>query len=85
MSAYDVYRREITIKGSFGQVTSFRQAVLALQRGRIFTEGLITHVFALDDYGRALGAVRRDRSCLKAVIDPRAKAARVKASSGRLS
>jgi D-arabinitol dehydrogenase (NADP+) len=85
MSAYDVYRREITIKGSFGQVTSFRQAVLALQRGRIFTEGLFTHVFALDDYGRALGAVRRDRSCLKAVIDPRAKAARVKASSGRLS
>jgi D-arabinitol dehydrogenase (NADP+) len=85
MSPYDVYRREIAIKGSFGQVTSFRQAVLALQRGRIFTEGLITHIFALDDYGRALGAVRRDRSCLKAVIDPRLRAARVKASSGRLS
>jgi D-arabinitol dehydrogenase (NADP+) len=76
VSAYDVYRREITIKGSFGQVTSFRQAVLALQHGRIFTDGLLTHSFALADFGRALGAVRRERSCLKAVIDPKLKAAR---------
>ena len=76
VSPYDVYRREITIKGSFAQVTSFRHAVRALQTGRILTDGLTTHTFALDDYGRALGAVRRDRSCLKAVIDPRLKAAR---------
>jgi D-arabinitol dehydrogenase (NADP+) len=85
VSPYDVYRREITIKGAFSQVTSFRQAVLALQHGRIYTDGLITHAFALDDYGRALGAVRRDRSLFKAVIDPRLKAARVKSSPGRLS
>ena len=76
VSPYDVYRREITIKGSFAQVTSFRHAVRALQTGRILTDGLTTHTFALDDYGRALGAVRRERSCLKAVIDPRLKAAR---------
>ena len=82
---YDVYRREITIKGSFAQVTSFRQAVLALQHGRIFTEGLITHAFALDDYGRALGAVRRERSCLKAVIDPNLKAARSREPADRFS
>ncbi len=76
VSPYDVYRREITIKGSFAQVTSFRHAVRALQTGRIHTDGLTTHVFALDDFGRALGAVRRERSCLKAVIDPRLKADR---------
>jgi D-arabinitol dehydrogenase (NADP+) len=76
VSPYDVYRREITIKGSFAQVTSFRHAVRALQTGRIQTTGLITHVFALDDFGRALGAVRRERSCLKAVVDPRLKATR---------
>ncbi len=85
VSPYDVYRREIKIKGSYAQVTSFRQAVLALQHGRIFTEGLLTHVFALDDFGRALGAVRRERSCLKAVIDPRLKAARQPTSSERFS
>jgi D-arabinitol dehydrogenase (NADP+) len=76
VSPYDVYRREITIKGSYAQVTSVRHAVRALQTGRMLTNGLITHVFPLGDYGRALGAVRRERSCLKAVIDPRITAAR---------
>jgi D-arabinitol dehydrogenase (NADP+) len=70
MSPYDVYRREITIKGSFAQVTSFRQAVRALQHGRIRTDGLTTHVFPLAEFGAALEAVRSDRTCLKAVIDP---------------
>jgi D-arabinitol dehydrogenase (NADP+) len=70
VSPYDVYRRELTIKGSFAQVTSFRQAVKALQSGRVRTDGLTTHVFALDDFGAALAAVRSDRTCLKAVVDP---------------
>lgn len=74
VSPYDVYRREITIKGSFAQVTSFRHSVRALQSGRIRTDGLTTHVFALDDFGRALEAVRSEPSCLKAVIDPRLSA-----------
>ena len=34
VSPYDVYRREITIRGSFAQVASFRQAVRALQHGQ---------------------------------------------------
>jgi D-arabinitol dehydrogenase (NADP+) len=72
VSPYDVYRREITIKGSFAQVTSFRQAVRALQHGRIRTDGLTTHVYPLAEFGAALEAVRSDRTCLKAVIDPRA-------------
>ena len=71
LSPYDVYRREITIRGSFAQVTSFRHSVRALQSGRIHTDGLTTHVFALDDFGRALDAVRNEPSCLKAVLDPR--------------
>jgi D-arabinitol dehydrogenase (NADP+) len=70
VSPYDVYRREITIKGSFAQVTSFRHAVRALQTGRLRTDGLTTHVFGLEDFAAALETVRSDRSCLKAVIDP---------------
>jgi len=70
VSPYDVYRREITIKGSFAQVTSFRHAVRALRTGRLRTDGLTTHVFGLDQFAQALEAVRSDRSCLKAVIDP---------------
>ena len=71
VSPYDVYRREITIKGSFAQVTSFRHAVRALQSGRVRTEGLTTHVFPLARFGAALAAVRSDPTCLKAVINPR--------------
>ena len=70
VSPYDVYRREITIKGSFAQVTSFRHAVRALQTDRIRTDGLTTHLFPLVEFGQALEAVRSDRTCLKAVIDP---------------
>lgn len=70
VSPYDIYRREITIKGSFAQVTSFRHSVRELQTGRVRTDGLTTHVFPLADFGRALEAVRSDRTCLKAVIDP---------------
>jgi D-arabinitol dehydrogenase (NADP+) len=65
-----VYRREITIKGSFAQVTSFRHAVRALQGGRVHTDGLTTHVFPLEAYGEALEAVRSDPTCLKAVLVP---------------
>jgi D-arabinitol dehydrogenase (NADP+) len=71
VSPYDVYLREITIKGSFAQVTSFRHAVGELQSGRIRTAGLTTHVFPLDAFGQALEAVRSDAACLKAVVDPR--------------
>jgi D-arabinitol dehydrogenase (NADP+) len=71
VSPYDVYRREITIKGSFAQVTSFRHSVRALESGRIRTDGLTTHVFALDRFGDALEAVRSEPACLKAVVDPR--------------
>ena len=55
VSPYDVYRREITIKGSYAQVTSVRHAVRALQTGRMLTAGLITHVFPLADYGVCSG------------------------------
>jgi D-arabinitol dehydrogenase (NADP+) len=71
VSPYDVYRREITIKGSFAQVTSFRHSVRALQTGRIRTDGLTTHIFPLERFGDALEAVRIEPACLKAVVDPR--------------
>src|SRR3954453_2217835 len=50
---FDVFRREITIKGSFAEITSFGAAIEALRNGRVRTEGMITHRFGLDDYGKA--------------------------------
>jgi D-arabinitol dehydrogenase (NADP+) len=68
LSPYDVYRRELTIKGSFAQVSSFPQAIAALRSGRVRTDGVITHRFPLDRFGDALEAVRSDESCLKAAV-----------------
>jgi D-arabinitol dehydrogenase (NADP+) len=67
---FDVFRREITIRGSFAEITSFGAAIAALRTGRVKTDGIITHRFALDDYGKALDALQHDPSVHKAVIVP---------------
>lgn len=67
---FDVFRREITIKGSFAEITSFAAAIAALRGGRAKTDGIITHRFSLDDYGKALDALEHDPSVHKIVIVP---------------
>ena len=69
VSPYDVFRREITIKGSFAEINSFPAAIAALRNGRARTEGLITHRFSLDDYAGALHALRSDRTVHKIIIE----------------
>jgi len=71
ISPYDVYRREITIRGTFAQVNSFRPAVASISTGRVRVGSMITHRFPLERFGEAIETVRADPSCLKAVIDPR--------------
>jgi D-arabinitol dehydrogenase (NADP+) len=65
---FDVFRREISIIGSFAEITSFDAAIGYLRSGRIRTDGIITHRFGLDDYGAALEAVRSDSTAHKVVI-----------------
>ncbi len=67
--AYEVFRRELTIKGSFAQQFAFDRSVAALRSSRIRTEGIITHRFGLNEYAQALEAVA-DSACVKAVIRP---------------
>jgi D-arabinitol dehydrogenase (NADP+) len=67
---YEVFKRELTIKGSFAQTHCFDRALLALRTGRVRTDGIVTNLFPLNDFGQALNAVRDDRSCLKAAIIP---------------
>jgi D-arabinitol dehydrogenase (NADP+) len=69
VSPYDIFRREIVVRGSFAQQFAFDRAVLALRTGRVNTEGMITHRFPLHSYADALGAIT-DSSCIKAVIVP---------------
>ena len=68
VSPYDIFRREITIKGSFAEISSFPATIEALRSGRARTEGLITHRFSIDDYASALEALRTDRTAHKVVI-----------------
>lgn len=66
---YAVFRRQLTIKGSFAQAHSFDRALQALRTGRVQTEGIITHRFPLERYADALASLQ-DRSCVKAVVEP---------------
>jgi len=67
---YEVFRRELSLKGSFAQTHCFDRALGVLRSGRVRTDGIITHEFPLDEYGRALEALRADPSCMKAAIVP---------------
>jgi D-arabinitol dehydrogenase (NADP+) len=69
VSPYEIFRRELVLKGSFSQAYSFDRAIAALRGGRVRTEGLVTHRFGLDDYGAALAALA-DSACIKAVMQP---------------
>ncbi len=67
-SPYDVFRRQLTIKGSFAQVNCFDRSLALLRSGRVRSNGITTHHFPLAEYGVALDALQSDPSCLKAVI-----------------
>lgn len=68
---YEIFRREINIKGSFAQSYEFARAIDLLRAGKVQTDGIITHRFPLDDYAGALDALRAP-DCLKAVVEPNA-------------
>ena len=69
VSPYEIYRRELTIKGSFAQVDCFPRSIAMLRSGRVKTDGVITHRFPLDRFGDALETIRGDARCLKAVVE----------------
>jgi len=67
---YEIFRRELTVKGSFAQVNCFDRAISYLQSGRIDVDGIVTNEYPLDRFADALEAMRTDASCLKAAIRP---------------
>ena len=70
ISPYEIFRRQLTIKGSFAQVDGFERAVALLRSGQVRADGIVTHRFPLEDYGAALSAVRTGPNVLKAVVVP---------------
>ena len=69
VSPFELFRREITIKGSYAEMTSFGAAIAALRTGRVRTDGIISHRLSLDDYGKALDALASDPTAHKVVIE----------------
>ena len=69
-SPYEIFRRQLTVKGSFAQVNCFDRSLAMLRSRRVRGDGLITHRFDLPGYGDALQALRSDPTCLKAVVAP---------------
>jgi threonine dehydrogenase-like Zn-dependent dehydrogenase len=49
IAPFDVFRRELTIMGSFTEVDSFPDALAAFRAEVIRTEGLITHRFSVQE------------------------------------
>jgi len=69
INAFDVFHREIRIQGSFAEIDTFPATLAALESGRLKTDGLITHRFSIDEYGKALEALRSDKSAHKIVLN----------------
>jgi D-arabinitol dehydrogenase (NADP+) len=69
VAPYDIFRRELTIKGSFAQQFSFDRALTALRTGRVDPKGLISKRLGLDQYMQALEAVA-DSAVVKTVLVP---------------
>jgi D-arabinitol dehydrogenase (NADP+) len=68
ISPYEIFRRELTVKGSFGQVHCFDRALAELRSGRVRSEGMVTHTFPLEDFETAIGCLRDEPSCLKVAL-----------------
>ena len=67
---FDVFRREITIKGSFAQIDAFPRALAYLESGKIKVKEIVTDEFALEDFGKVLEHAWARKGIKIAVIPP---------------
>lgn len=66
---YDIFSRELTIKGSFAQAFTMQRSMVALRSGAIKTDGIVTDIVGFDDFSRALTNLK-DSSQIKTVFEP---------------
>ena len=70
LNPYDVFRRELTIRGSFSQLHDFHRAIALFNEGIIQTEGMITHTLPLEEWGEALALMQSGDHSVKIVMTP---------------
>ena len=67
---FDLFRREITIKGSFAQIDAFPRALAYLESGKIKVNEIVTDEFALEDWPKVLEHAWARKGIKIAVIPP---------------
>jgi len=68
ISPYEIFKREITIKGSFAQTHCFGRALKYLENRRIKVSELITHEIPLTDFSEALALMHQGKAIKIAII-----------------
>jgi D-arabinitol dehydrogenase (NADP+) len=67
---FDVFRQEITIKGSFAQLNSFGRALSYLESGKLKVNEIVTDEFELKDWGTVLERAWARKGIKTALIPP---------------
>lgn len=66
---YEIFSRELTIKGSFAQANCIERSLDILKSGRVKSAGIITERVGFANFGKALDNLH-DSSQVKTVFDP---------------
>ncbi|GLV53352.1 2-deoxy-scyllo-inosamine dehydrogenase [Dictyobacter sp. S3.2.2.5] len=64
---YEIFQKQLTITGSFAQTHCFDRALAYLESRKVKVNEMVTHAFALEDYGKALETLR-SRQGIKTII-----------------
>jgi len=70
ISPYQIYQKEITIKGSFVNPYTTEKAIRLLEEKKVNLKKLITHRFSLEDFDKAIEIYEKDKERIKIVIKP---------------
>jgi len=69
LEPYEVFHREITIRGCYTNPFTDTRALSLLESGQVQVEPLISHVFSIEQVAEGIGAVRRGET-VKAQVLP---------------
>ena len=72
VNPFDVFRNEITIKGSFAQIDDFGRSLAYLESGLVRVGDIVSDEFALKDWDRALEICWKRRGIKSVMIPPSA-------------
>ncbi len=70
VNPFDVFRNEITVKGSFAQIDDFGRALAYLESGQVKVGEIVSDEFALQDWDRALDNAWQRRGIKSILIPP---------------